>query len=292
AAFCTAELGDDVLFRRGTLADDGTLAWDGDDQVAFAMPPDENAMYPKIAVDAHGVPFIAFMLYRGGFNTAPYDAVVTKAVDDSGTFAVAPGFPVTLVAHNTTVYPDPLPVALADGRVLLLYNRDVADDTYYGRMYDGAAFDDEERVTTSHANDALYNAVADGNDVHLAFASGDTIRYHKRDGRSGRWSDEEDVASGWQMSGHVGITLVQHGEVAVTWLDHGPEQVRVRVRDERGWGDAQVLADGDGEPLTDDKNKINLNALVDGDADVRTAVAFTTGSAAPFTVRFAAMPAR
>src|SRR5262245_27024340 len=116
-AFASAQSGGDVLYRRGTPSADGTIAWDGPETVAFAMPPAFNAMYPKVTVDASGQPWIGFVLVKGGITTPPYDAVATTFDGTSWT-------PTTLVADHQNTYPDPAVVALASGGVFWVYNRD------------------------------------------------------------------------------------------------------------------------------------------------------------------------
>ncbi len=69
--------GTDVFYRRGLPRDDGTIAWETE-QVAFDVPSAQSVLYPKVLIDSSGHPWVAFMLFMGGFETAPQSAMVTR----------------------------------------------------------------------------------------------------------------------------------------------------------------------------------------------------------------------
>jgi len=274
-AHCNAEQDDPVVYRRGVLNADGTIAWTLPEQTVFTPPTGLNVMYPKVIVDSLGQPWVAFMLYRGGFNTAPYDALVTHSTRSDGSWATAAGFPVTLVSQNTTAYPDPLGVALGGGKTYWIYNRNNPDDTYYGRPWNGHAWDGEERATLSHSEYGLYNMVADGDVVHLVFGGG-TLRYRQRDA-AGRWAGEETVAQG--ASGHASIARVGQDDAVVSWLDEGAHQVLMRRRLSGGvWTSVGLLADESTDTLANPELGINLNGLVDASGSFLVAAPYTTVS--------------
>jgi hypothetical protein len=283
-AFASAQSGGDVLYRRGTPAADGTITWDGPETVAFAMPADFNAMYPKVTVDAQGRPWIGFVLVKGGITTPPYDAVVTMS-SSPDRWTTAPGFPFTLVFDHEETYPDPAGVALASGGVLWIYNRDDGSAPYVGRVFDGT-WRDEAPVTQTSGTYGLYAVAADGDDVHLVYR-GDGLRYRQR-APDGTWSSEVELDD--SGSGHTSITLLGGGDVAVSWLDKGDDLVLFRERTSGHWGDTQLWADESAHALADKKNGINSNGLVAATSHWRGAVVYTTGTDVPFTLRFAGVP--
>lgn len=286
-AFATAETDGDVYYRRGTPEPDGTIAWDGAEQVAYAMDPGANAMYPKVTVDALGRPWIGFVLVEGGITTPPYAAIVTHTDAVDGTWTTAAGFPTTLVADHHDTYPDPAGVALAGGATLWIYNRDDGDAPYYGRIFDGA-WRDEEPVTETSAKYGLYAVAADPatGTVDLAYRGGGAVRYRERSA-DGTWSAETSLTS--SGSGHTSITLLGGGDIAVTWLDKGDDEVVFRERLAGAWGDPQLWADESAQALADKRNGINSNALVTTGTVWKEAVVYTTGTEPPYVLRFAGL---
>jgi hypothetical protein len=283
-AHCDAQPGESVTYRRGTPTRDGAIHW-STEQVAYVVPASNNVMYPKVITDALGRPFIAFMIYDGGFNQAPYDAVVTASSRSDGSWQTATGFPYVLVRDNTTAYPDPVGAPLASGGTFWVYNKNLPDDTYYGRPWDGEAWGPEERVTEWHARDGLYNLVADGDDLHLSFAGG-IVRYRRRDHRAG-WGEELIVTGGGR--GHTAITLVAPGDVIISWLSDVNDTIVSRELVGGALRDPVVLVDESARGLADPQRGINLNGLVSA-GRFRSAVAYTTGSSPPYELKFVGLP--
>jgi hypothetical protein len=283
-AFASAQLGGDVVYRRGTPHDDGTIAWDGPETVAFAMAADLNAMYPKVTVDAQGRPWIGFVLVKGGITTPPYDAVVTMS-SSPDRWTTAAGFPFTLVFGHMQTYPDPAGVALASGGVLWVYNASDGSAPYVGRLFDGA-WRDEQPITETSGTYGLYAVAADGDDVHLVYR-GDGLRYRERS-PDGTWSSEVGLDD--SGSGHTSITLLGGGDVAVSWLDKDDDLVLFRERTSDRWGPTMLWSDESAQALADKKNGINSNGLVAASPRWREAVVYTTGTVAPFALRFAGVP--
>src|SRR5690606_22802196 len=90
-------------------------AWDAEEQIAFDVPDAQSVLYPKVLADASGHPWIAFMLFEGGFETAPQRAMVVRSSRADGVWETASGFPFALSGPSTETFPDPLGVALASG---------------------------------------------------------------------------------------------------------------------------------------------------------------------------------
>ena len=278
-ALCTAALGADVMYRRGTPIPDGSITWDGPAQTAYDTPDDKNVMYPKVIVDSHGSPWISFMeLVYQVPNAPPYDAVVLKSSRNDGRWEDAAGFPFRLVERKAVAgYPDPMGVPLTEGKTWWFYNNRMdGDDVYAERVWNGDAWQPEAIVVRPASEYAFFNAVAGGDDVHLVHGAG-TIVYQKRTWHAG-WS-APSVVSG-SASGHTSITRVAQDHVIITWLDM--DQGRVCYRERAGgvwraeipWISGVDLA-GAG---------INLNTLAEAAPPFRHAAIYTTGQNPPFPV--------
>lgn len=286
-ALCTSALGAKVYYRRGKPGHDGTMTWSAFVKTVYDTPPNMNVMYPKIIVDSDGYPWISFMqLVYQVPNTPPYDALVLKAATNDGTWTTAPGFPFTLVHKSVEGYPDPVGAALSNGRTFWFYNSHV-DDTYVyaARCWNGSAWEDEEVVVSPGSPYSFYNAVGDGDDVHVVHGAG-SIFYQKRDHDAG-WGQPLMVDP--NASGHTSITRVGLDHVIVTWLDLSSHSVRYRELAQGTWGKAVTLADESADRLADPGNGININTVVNSSEPFLHAVAYTTGEASPFNVRFAAV---
>lgn len=279
---CSSALeGEDVLYRRGLPRDDGTIAWDAE-QVVLDVPAGQNAMYPKVVVDSDGRPWVTFMRFTGGFMTAPQEAVVVRSSRDDGIWETAPGSPFVLVAGSVETYPDALGVALASGGTYWVYDRD-GEDFYRGRRFADGAWGAEETITETRQRYALFDAIAIGDEVHLAYGGG-TIRHRAR-AADGSWGREVVVAGGG-ASGHVALSDAGDALI-VTWLDLDGDRVVQRERARDGsWGPLLLAVDAAPEGgLAGARLGINLGALEDATAGpFRAAVATTVGSGPPFTL--------
>lgn len=281
-ALCTASLGGEVWYQRGRPGADGSMAWCAAAQVAHATPPDKNVMYPKITVDSTGAPWVSFMeLVYQEPNTPPYDAVVLRSSGRDGAWATAPGFPFRLVAaKGTEGYPDPVGVPLSGGRTFWFYNTSLdGGDVFASRLWNGAAWEAETVVLRSASPYSLFNAVADGDAVHVVYA--DQGLAHRRWTADGGWSAPCEIAAAG--SGHCSITRTGPGRVIVTWLDPAEHRVWYRELSEAGWLPAVLWSDESAAGLAG--AGINLNTLVESGAGFRHAAVWSTGGAAPFGVR-------
>lgn len=284
-ALCTSALGADVFYRRGTPGHDGAIAWSAPEQTAYDTPANMNIMYPKIVVDSNGCPWISFMqlIYQVP-NTPPYDAIVIKASSGDGTWATAAGFPFTLVHKPVEGYPDPVAAPLSNGKMLWFYNTyGNSQYVYAARPWLAGMWGAEEIVVNPGSPYSFFNIVADGDDVHVVHGAG-TIFYQKRTWGSG-WSQPLMIDA--SASGHTSITRAGRGNVLVTWLDISNNSVRYRELAGGIWSPAVTLADESIDHFSDPGNGININTLVNSSGRFKHAVVYSTGSAAPYKLKFA-----
>lgn len=286
-ALCTSALGADVHYRRGKPQEDGSIAWSAPQQTVHDTPSNMNVLYPKVAVDANGFPWVSFMqLVYQVPNTPPYDALVIKAATNDGTWTTAPDFPFTIVHKTVEGYPDPVGAPLDNGKILWFYNTHLNDQfVYAARCWNGTVWEDEEVVVNPGSPYSFFNVVSDGADVHVVHGAG-TIFYQKKTPSTG-WSQPFVVDT--NASGHTSITRAGPGSVIITWLDLSSNSLRFRALAEGNWGKAVVLADEAADPLADPGNGINMNTLVNASENLVHAAAYSTGDAPLFRVKFVAV---
>jgi hypothetical protein len=286
AACCLALPGADVLYRRGTPSEDGlSIAWDGEAQIAFDVPHAQSVLYPKVLVDASGRPWVAFMLFEGGFETAPQRAMVSRSSRTDGVWETASGFPFALSAPSAETFPDPLGVALASGGTYWIWDPD-GESHYVGRPWsEGAGFGPEERISEGRHRHGLFDAVADGDDVHVSYGGG-AVHYRHRDA-SGRWSPERTVTS--RGSGHTSIASLGGGRALVTWLDPDRRRIVQREMSDESSGPATLVLDAATDGVAG-RLHINLNGLEAPAGPFHSAITATLGTMPPYRVVLATRP--
>jgi hypothetical protein len=279
-ACCDALAGSDVFYRRGVPRADGSIDWPDDEQVAFDVPDDQSVLYPKVLVDAAGHPWVAFMLFGGGFMVAPENAMAVRSSTTDGTWSTEAGSTLVLTSSDTTEsYPDPLGVALASGSTFWVYDHQ-GSASYFGRSWSPTTgWGPEERITNRHEQYGLFDAVADGDQVHLSFGGG-TVRYLLRSA-SGVWGGESVVGLG---SGHSSIASLGGGHALVTWLDVQGDRVLQREMWDGGTGPTLVVIDGGREGLAGTRLGINLNGLSASAGGFMSAVTTTLGAEPPYSI--------
>lgn len=283
---CTAALGADVQYRRGGPNADGTLTWSAPQQVAFDTPADRNVMYPKLIVDSAGHPWITFLqLVYAVPNAPPYDAIVIRSSTDDGTWETDAGFPFHLVHQKTVAgYPDAVGAPLTHGKTFWFYNDHVdGEDVFVARIWTRSGWGEPEIVVHPASEYSFFNAVADRDDVHVIHGAG-TIRYQKRAWGSG-WSEPFPVDK--SASGHTSLSLLGPDRVAATWLDTSQQALRYREVNRGKWEPAVTWVDESVAGLAG--AGINSNALVNSGGRFEHAAIYSTGNAARFEIKFAAV---
>lgn len=284
-AHCAAGANEPVVYRRGEPRPDGTIDWSAPPQRVFAVRSGGNVMYPKVIVDDGGHPWVAFVHCRGGPHEAPYDAVVIRSAARDGRWATAEGFPHRLVKDIEGNYPDPVGAALTGGKVGWLVNG-APGTRYQAHLWDGR-WAPAEQLSQGPSTYGLLNAVAEGDALHAVYRAG-ALRYRKR-GADGRWGPELTVSR--RAGGHATITLAGPDRVLIGW----PERRALAFREVAAGAPGpvrQLLASEQPMAGWARTRGINHNALQTAVDGYDLAVAYTTGEARPFTLRFAALRSR
>ena len=167
---CTS-WGPRIWYRRGIPNSDGTISWSAEEQ-DIPVLEEFYSTDPTITVDSEGYPWVGCY----GENMEP---IICKSNQNDGTWTSNdPGFPYSLNPERRCY--GVIPVSLTSGKVYAIYLRsfkkeqmpDLPTAPIYGKLWDGAAWGEEEVVSSSNVANTdfqLASALAIGDDVHVAF---------------------------------------------------------------------------------------------------------------------------
>jgi len=183
-------VGTTIYYRRGTPNADGTVTSSAEQTVVANVEG-----VTSLCVDSDGCPWIG---YAGPRVPEPrYPSFVTKSSTSDGTWATQAAFPYAL--NRPLAYPRVVP--LTGGMVYVVcggHPLEAYTPFTYGRLWDGAAWGNEENPTARRgATGWARSIVAEGDDLHFVFqeAGTDLIYYVKRTYGVG-WGSETILASG------------------------------------------------------------------------------------------------
>lgn len=278
-----AGAGESVIYRRGKAESTGTITW-STPQTVMTIPSGHNVMYPKVIVDTKGHPWVSFVHCKGGPHDPPYDAVIVKSATNDGTWNTAKGFPTLLVQDNPKAYPDLVGAPMTAGKTFWVVNKD-KPTSYLGRRWDGTRWQSEETLSTKSSY-GLFNVVADADTLHVAYGGG-AIHYRQWTQSTG-WSKPEWVGVG---SGHVSLTLADKDRIFVSWLDKHNHLLLYRERRNATWQTTVQWADESQMGLSGSATTvgINLNGILHATPSLLLANAYTTGTKAPYQLKFIAI---
>jgi len=157
-----------LMYRRGLPNSDGTITWSAAEQTVIAAVSTDRYRFPSICVDSTGHPWIIYRYLTTGI-TSGNAYIITSSTTD-GTWSTASGFPYVLNATNgywkLTVVP------LTSSKVLALYT--IAGAVIRVRAWSGTAWNAEVTTTSSENGGYYWSAVAQSDNVHLAFPQAST----------------------------------------------------------------------------------------------------------------------
>jgi hypothetical protein len=210
-----------IYYRQGTANSDGTITWDSNEvQVTTDAGYDVT-----VCKDSTGYPWISYL------QPTTWNEKVVKATATNGS---AWGTPTTLWTNRATGSENLKIVPLTGGKMLAISCANGL--VLQSRLYDGSTWASAVNASTSTPQSYVdYDAVADGDNVHLAFCKVTSydIVYVKYTYGTG-WGSEETVESATVAQYHPSITLKDTDKVRVFYLKT-QTNIRYRDRDSGSW---------------------------------------------------------
>jgi hypothetical protein len=219
-----------VSYRQGTPNSNGTITWD------FDWVSASSGSYPRVLKDSSGYPWISY-------NTVISDVYYLEVVKASTTSGSSWGSPTSLWTDGDWLVgrvPIIIIVPLTGGKLLAISS--IRYSTIESRLYNGASW--ESAVSTSFNPEWTYHldAVADGDNVHLAFlqATSLDIVYAKYTYGSG-WGSAETVQASTIFQSHPSITLISTDNVRVFFFE-SQSSIAYRDRVSGSWQTAVYIS--------------------------------------------------
>jgi hypothetical protein len=216
-----------VYYRQGTANGDGTITWDSDEVTVTS-----EGIYGGIRLckDSNGYPWVSYITITN------YYARVVKATTTNGS---SWGTPTTLwTGTSASVI---IIVPLTSGKMLALLSKNGA--VFQSRLYNGSSWETAVNASTSNPSSyTMFDAVADGDNVHLVFvASNSNIIYVKYLYGTG-WGSEETVESATINQYHPSISFKSTDKVRVFYFLSGRTTIKYRDRDSGSWQTAVTIS--------------------------------------------------
>jgi hypothetical protein len=185
--------GEPLYYRAGTPNSDGTITWLDAEQNVTTGESNTGHLWPTIAIDSGGYPWIAYARKNVTENTRY--AYITKSSTNTGTWTTASGFPHQLSSENYTCI-QVLVVPLTNQKVLAIASN--AHTPIKSFQWNGSSWGTQQNITSSIADVSIFfSAVNQGDDVHLAFVKNSTydLVYAKYNYSSDLWGTETTIQS-------------------------------------------------------------------------------------------------
>jgi hypothetical protein len=222
-----------IYYRQGTANADGTITWDSA-EVLITI----NAGYDvKVCKDSNGYPWVTYQ-----HNVTNYPMRAVKATTTTGS---SWGTPLTLWTQASGSI-DILIIPLTSGKMFAISN--LFGSVLQSRLNTTGNNVIEDWATavsaTTSTSDACshFDAVADGDDVHLVFCKVTSfdILYVKYTYGTG-WGSEETVESATVSQYHPVITFKSTNKVRVYYL-LSQTTIKYRDRDTGSWQTAVIIS--------------------------------------------------
>ena len=238
--------------------------------------------FPYVSVDSNGYPYVSFRHYDG-YDYYPY---VVKSSLNNGTWSTASGFPYRLSTIGSSGWCTSV-VPLTSGKMLAIYAYSYT--TVKARAWTGTAWGTEVATTSSIRYGHYYSAVAQGDDVHLAFLkdAGYDILYVKYSYASNSFGTETTLQAGATSSSAPVLSInVATNDLYVFWAGY-PTANHVYYRKYTAstgtWETAVDWIDETAEALTGNEK---LTCFYQAGGSV-IGLLYMTKTASPYNVKFA-----
>lgn len=214
-----------LWYRKGLPNANGTITWITEEQLVPEIAAGLiYACDATICVDSYGCPWIGYYHAEDGWRPG-----VVKSQRSDGIWETAPGFPYILSNRS---YRAVGVTPLTAGKVYALYYRawkkaqggpGAYPQPIYGKLWNGAEWGLEERVSSSNVNQEEFHMVSFlsvGDDVHCVFLKDVTNEIVHVRRTSGGWGPETVVAQASNLSSPVISYSPSTGTIYCFWAEN------------------------------------------------------------------------
>jgi len=254
-----------LYYRQGTPNSDGSIAWDS---AEVTVNSDAEPRQPKLCKDSDGYPWISYACITNDSER------VVKATATNGS---SWGTPTELWDHRADPYQERIIIVpLTNTRMLAISS--ATDQDMESRLYNGSSW--LTAVSTTFYPDHIYHfdAVADGDNVHLDFCEATTLNivYAKYTYGTG-WGDAEIVETSTVSQHHPSITLKSTDKVRLFYFRSAVE-IFYRDRDLGSWQTAI--------PISQSESTVTCLSSSYKAFSTNFSVTWKSGASSPFDVKF------
>lgn len=254
-AICVSDgfAGNDLWYMRGTLAGDGSIAWDPR-RTVYDISSSIKCKWPTICCTVNGYPFIVWYAQREASGQGGWQkARIIKSNTKDGTWTTNPNYPITLSSNDQIRYTTK-PIPLDNGYIFVFYGGDARQTPWYpgivypfeneflGRLADntGLGAEASEAIGSTwdyHNSGSVINV---GNDVIAAIVCADhALRICKWKTATGDWGTPAVIQTGLPAETLVKLLRFPSGIVepemfAILWLDLAADEIRYKISVDEG----------------------------------------------------------
>jgi hypothetical protein len=252
-----------VYYRQGTANADGTITWDSGEVTVST----DSAGIPRVCKDSNGYPWVS---YTGTLNNEQ----VVKATTTTGS---SWGSATTLWTNRAVGSETNVILPLTLGKMLAISS--ATGYVFQSRLFDTSTWAAAVNASTSLPYGYRYfDAVADGDDVHLVFAKKTSVDiiYVKYVYGTG-WGNEETVETACLYWYNPAITFKSADKVRVFYLKSATT-IKYRDRDVGSWQDAVTIS-------STETSMTCLSSSYQAFSS-KFCVTWKSGTSSPYNVRF------
>ena len=251
-----------IYYRQGTANSDGSITWDSNEVLVTT----DKGHGISLCKDSDGYPWVGYRI-----DPSPYNEKVVKATTTNGSSWGTPTILWTQATRLAKILP------LTGGKMLAISSGQ--NIVLQSRLYNGSSWETAVNASTSTTPfEWFFDAVADGDNVHLAFCKTTSydIIYVKYVYGTG-WGSEETVESSTVNQHHPSITFKSTDKVRVFYL-LSQTTIKYRDRDSGAWQTAVTIS----------SSESTMTCLSSGYKafSSKLCVIWKSGAASPYDVKF------
>jgi len=276
-----------LYYRRGVPIADGTIAWSAAEQVAVAGVTGVHYLHPSVSVDSSGHALISYH-YEKQSGLAGEGPCITKSGNADGTWGSVPaGFPYELTSASESEWYTTVHGLTAD-KIAVTFADHTNIKGVSVRTYDGANWNSVQTTASDLQFGNGYSAVAEGDDVHIALLKTDTfdVLYCKYTYATNTLGSEYTLLTSATASSRPSLASDSNNDLYCFWSGAPMASHIYYMRMISGVWDAGCT---DWLTETDLTANGGVSAFYDQGGSDCIGVAWETGAASPYDVRFAAV---